>query len=326
MRKKKLMTAAETTNKVPKDRSVPWIPKDATLPVHIEERAEAEISPNQTLWEQFWSIFRHNKLALVSLILIIVIIIACYGAPLFAPYDPIEQHLQERLAGPSAEHLLGQDQFGRDILSRMMYAGRISLFIGFVPTILSLVLGAVLGIIAGFSGKLVDAVIMRLADICLAFPSLLLAMVFAYALGKGIIPVFIALTMVNWAGTARLVRSEVLSLREKEYVEAATSIGVKRGVIMLRHIFPNCIPTLIVLFTNNIPGSILTESSLSFLGVGAQPPQTSWGKLVYDMRQYLDRSPVATLAPGVIILILVVAFNFLGDAIRDKFDPRLQEQ
>ena len=151
-------------------------------------------------------------------------------------------------------------------------------------------------------------------------------MVVSYTIGPGFLTIFLALSFVNWAGTARVVRSEVLSLREKEYVEAATSIGVKRWKIMLRHILPNCLPTLIVMLTNNIPGNILTESSLSFLGIGAQPPMTSWGLMVYQTKSYLDRNPTITLAPGIAILILVVAFNFLGDAVRDKLDPRLQEQ
>ena len=158
----------------------------------------------------------------------------------------------------------------------------------------------------------------------MAFPSLLLAMLISYTLGNGLLTIFMALSVVSWAGTARVVRSEVLSLREKEYVEAATSIGVKRGTIIRRHILPNCVPTLIVLFTMNVPGNILTESSLSFLGIGAQPPSTSWGLMVYESKQYLQMTPVSTLAPGITILLLVVAFNFLGDALRDKLDPSLK--
>lgn len=319
--------AAVTTNEVPKDVPLEqWLPEDATEPIFVEEKAEAEIAPNQTLWEQFWSIFKHNKLALVSLIIIIAFVVITLGAPLFAPYDPNAQDLTLSLAKPSAAHWLGCDKFGRDILSRMIYGGRVSLAIGLLPTLVSMVIGTVLGLISGFIGGKVDNVIMRIADIIMAFPSLLLAMVVAYTIGNGLLTIFIALSFVSWAGTARVVRSEVLSLREKEYVEAATSIGVKRSVIMFRHIFPNCVPTLIVLLTSHIPGNILTESSLSFLGVGAQPPSTSWGLLVYQMKAYLQITPVATLAPGLAILILVVAFNFFGDAVRDKLDPKLQEQ
>ncbi len=303
-----------------------WIPEGALEPVQVEESAEAEIKPNQTLWEQFWSIFKHNKLALISLIIIIAFVVICVGAPVFAPHDPFEQDLLQSLKGPSAQHLLGCDKFGRDILSRMIYGGRVSLAIGLLPTIVSMFLGTVLGLIAGFVGGWVDSVIMRVADVVMAFPSILMAMVISYTIGNGILTIFVALSFVSWAGTARVIRSEVLSLREKEYVEAATSIGVKKSIIMFRHILPNCVPTLIVLLTGHIPGNILSESSLSFLGVGAQPPSTSWGLMVFQMKAYLQINPVGTLAPGVVILILVVAFNFLGDAIRDKLDPRLQEQ
>ena len=327
LKKKFNPEAAVTTNEVPKDVPLEqWLPEDATEPIFVEEKAEAEIAPNQTLWEQFWSIFKHNKLALVSLIIIIAFVVITLGAPIFAPYDPNAQDLTLSLAKPSAQHLLGCDKFGRDILSRMIYGGRVSLAIGLLPTLVSMVIGTVLGLISGFIGGKVDNVIMRIADIIMAFPSLLLAMVVAYTIGNGLLTIFIALSFVSWAGTARVVRSEVLSLREKEYVEAATSIGVKRSVIMFRHIFPNTVPTLIVLLTSHIPGNILTESSLSFLGVGAQPPSTSWGLLVYQMKAYLQITPVATLAPGLAILILVVAFNFFGDAVRDKLDPKLQEQ
>lgn len=323
--RKKLAAAAVTTNPAPAEGTA-WIPADGLEPIYVEESAEAEIAPNQTLWEQFWSIFKHNKVALISLIVIILYIVVCVGAPLFAPYDPLAQDLSQGLAKPSAEHILGCDKLGRDVLSRMIYGGRISLMIGLFPTLVSMTLGTILGITAGFVGGKVDMIIMRLADICMAFPSLLLAMVVSYTIGPGFLTIFLALSFVNWAGTARVVRSEVLSLREKEYVEAATSIGVKRWKIMLRHILPNCLPTLIVMLTNNIPGNILTESSLSFLGIGAQPPMTSWGLMVYQTKSYLDRNPTITLAPGIAILILVVAFNFLGDAVRDKLDPRLQEQ
>lgn len=301
-----------------------WIPEGATEPAQIEETAEAEIAPNETLKEQIFSIFRHNKVALVSAIIIALFVIVTIGAPLFAPCDPYVQELTNRAGTPSMQHLLGTDQLGRDILSRMIYGGRVSLMVGLIPTLISMVIGTVLGLVAGFIGGKTDNIIMRIADVLMAFPSLLLAMLVSYTLGGGMLTIFIALSLAGWAGTARVVRSEVLSLREKEYVEAATSIGVKRSVIMMRHIFPNCIPTLVVLFTMNVPGNILTESSLSFLGIGAQPPDPSWGLMVYEMKKYLSDSPIATLAPGIVILILVVAFNFLGDALRDKLDPSLQ--
>lgn len=188
-----------------------------------------------------------------------------------------------------------------------------------------MVIGTILGLMAGFLGKKVDFIIMRFADIMLAFPSLLLAMVVMYTLGASLINIFIALSLVNWAGTARIVRSQTLALKEKEFVEAAISIGVKKSVIMLKHILPNCISSLIVLFTLNVPASILSESSLSFLGIGAQPPSTSWGLMVVRGKQYLFTDPWISIAPGIAILVIVLAFNFLGDGLRDAIDPYLKE-
>lgn len=302
-----------------------WIPEGATEPAVVEEAAEAEIAPDETLKEQIRSMFRHNKLALVSAIIILLFVLVTIFAPLIAPHDPNVQDMYNRASNPCPGHPLGTDSLGRDVLSRMLYGGRVSLLVGLVPTMISMVIGTTLGMIAGYVGGKVENVIMRIADILMAFPSLLLAMLVSYTLGKGMLTIFVALSFVGWASTARMVRSEVLSLREKEYVEAATSIGVKRFTIMLRHILPNCLPTLVVLFTMNVPDNILTESNLSFLGIGAQPPSTSWGLLVFEMKKFLTQAPVPTLAPGIAILILVVAFNFLGDALRDQLDPSLKD-
>ncbi|MPM91827.1 Glutathione transport system permease protein GsiD [bioreactor metagenome] len=166
---------------------------------------------------------------------------------------------------------------------------------------------------------------MRLADVVLAFPSLLLAMVIMYTLGASTFNLFIALTIINWAGTARVVRAQAMSLKEKEFIEAAKSIGVKDSVIMFKHLLPNCLPSLIVLFTTNIPGAILSEANLSFLGVGAQPPEASWGLMVNNGKKFLFTNPIVALAPGIAILIIVLTFNFLGDGLRDAIDPYMKE-
>lgn len=269
---------------------------------------------------------RQNKLAAGSAILILLILMASVFAPVIAPYDHLKQSLAERLQDPSLAHWLGTDELGRDVLSRIIFGARVSLTIGLVPTLISMAIGTVLGMCAGFYGGKTDFIIMRCADIMLAFPSLLLAMVVMYTIGGSLLNIFIALSLVNWASTARIVRSQTLSLKEKEYVEAARSIGVNKRTIMFRHILPNCIPSLIVLFTLNIPSAILSEASLSFLGIGAQPPSASWGLMVVRGKKYLFTEPWLSIAPCVAIMVVVLAFNFLGDGLRDVLDPYLKEQ
>jgi ABC-type dipeptide/oligopeptide/nickel transport system permease subunit len=247
-------------------------------------------------------------------------------APVLTPYGENDMDLMNRLQAPSAAHWLGTDEGGRDVLTRLLYGSRVSLMVGIVPTLLSMVLGAALGILAGYIGGMADTVIMRLADIVLAFPSMLLAMVIMYTLGDGLFNVFLTLTLMSWGSVARIARSETLKLKKSEYVEAARSIGVPRRKIILRHIFPNCLPTLIVLFTLNVPAAILTESSLSFLGLGIQPPDTSWGQMINLGRQYLYNAPWLSFAPCAAIMLIVLAFNFLGDGLRDVLDPHLQDK
>lgn len=272
------------------------------------------------------TLLRHNRLALFSLILILLFFLAAALAPVIAPYGENDMDLMNRLAPPSREHLLGTDEGGRDILTRLLYGSRVSLLIGVIPTILSMILGAAMGMTAGFYGGRTDTLIMRIADVMLAFPSILLAMVIMYTLGGGIGNVVLTLTLVNWAEVSRVIRAETLRLKNFEYVEAARSIGVSRGKIILRHILPNCLPTLIVLFTLNVPVAIMTESSLSFLGLGVQPPFASWGRMVNMGRQYLYSAPWVCFAPGAAIMLCVLAFHFLGDGLRDALDPHQKRQ
>ena len=268
---------------------------------------------------------RENPLAAVSAAVIVVMILMAVFAPLIAPYQEAEQDLMARLQGPSAAHIFGTDELGRDVFTRILYGARVSLLTGVVPTIMSMLIGAILGVISGSYGKVTDMVIMRLADIMLAFPSMLLAMVIMYTLGGGLINVFLTLALVNWASVSRVVRSQTLQLRQMEFVEAARVMGVSRAKILFRHLLPNCLPTLIVLFTLNVPSAILTESSLSFLGLGVQPPAASWGLMVNEGRQYLYTAPWVSLAPSVAIMIIVLSFNFLGDGLRDVLDPHLKQ-
>lgn len=300
--------------------------KEGAAPVSGGSDPMSEIGEAETWKDQVKTLIRQNKLAAASAVLILLIILAAVFAPFVAPYDHLAQSLTDRLQTPSMAHWLGTDELGRDVLSRIIFGARISLTIGLVPTLISMAIGTVLGLCAGVYGGKVDFVIMRLADVMLAFPSLLLAMVVMYTMGGGLINIFIALSLINWASTARVVRSQTLSLKEKEYVEVARSIGVSRWTIMFRHILPNCLPSLIVLFTLNIPSAILSEASLSFLGVGAQPPSASWGLMAVRGKKYLFSEPWLCIAPSVAIMIVVLAFNFLGDGLRDVLDPYLKEQ
>ncbi len=292
----------------------------------IEKNISSQIGEEDTWLDKGKTLVRQNKIAAFSALVILLILLAAIFAPLVAPYDHLEQSLADRLKDPSAAHWLGTDELGRDVLSRIIFGARISLTIGLVPTLISMAIGTVLGLCAGFYGGKPDFIIMRLADVMLAFPSLLLAMVVMYTMGGGLVNIFIALSLVNWAGTARIVRSQTLSLKEKEFVEAARSMGVGKWTIMFRHILPNCLPSLIVLFTLNIPAAILSEASLSFLGIGAQPPSPSWGLMAVRGKKYLFSEPWLSIAPSAAIMVVVLAFNFLGDGLRDILDPYLKEQ
>ena len=270
-------------------------------------------------------LIKNNKLTFISLILIILLIFIAIFAPIIAPYNPYAQNLKDRLLSPDFIHILGTDELGRDVFSRLIYGMRISLTVGLLPTFISMLIGSILGLVAGYYGGKIDFLIMRIADIILAFPSLLFAMVVMYTMGGGLINIFIALSFINWASTARVVRAQTLSLKEMDYVLAAKTVGVGNITIMYRHILPNCLTNLIVLFTLNIPSAILSEASLSFLGVGALPPSASLGLMVVKAKKYLFTNPYLVLAPSIMIMCIVLLFNFLGDGLRDILDPKLKE-
>ncbi|SFG07697.1 ABC transporter permease [Sporolactobacillus nakayamae] len=275
-------------------------------------------------WKELGLNFVQNKMAVIGGVIIILVIATALFAPFIAPYDPYKVNLKLQFQEPSAQFLLGTDMYGRDVLSRIIYGSRISLLIGLVPTLISMVIGAIIGMIAGYYRGKIDFILMSISDMVLSFPSLLLAMVVMYTLGASLINIFIALSVIGWAQTSRVVRAQTMSLKNKEFVEASRAIGVRDIVIMFRHILPNCISQLIVLFTLNIPSSILSEASLSFLGIGAQPPASSWGLMVSNGKEYLFNAPWVTISPGIAILIVVLAFNFFGDGLRDVLDPHLK--
>ena len=295
-------------------------------PQTLNETLQSQIGEQDGAREKLLRLCRQNKLAVVSAVVILLILLMAVFAPLIAPYGEAEPDALNRLQPPSAEHWFGTDELGRDVFSRVLYGSRLSLAIGILPSIVSLAIGILAGLLAGYFGGWLDYIIMRIADVMLSIPSLLLAMVVMYTLGSSTVNLFVALSMVGWASVARVVRSQTLSIKESEYVEAARSIGVSRWTIMRRHILPNCIPSLIVLFTLNVPSAILSESSLSFLGMGPHPPAASWGLIVNQAKQFLFTQPWLCLAPCVAIMIVVLAFNFLGDGLRDVLDPYRKNQ
>lgn len=297
--------------------------KDAYTAELSRKIQEGELLPDEGVWSSIFHMLRENRAAALGLAVILLIVLNAICAPAIARYDPNAINLAELRQPPSLEHWFGTDDLGRDVFSRVVYGSRISLLIGFVPSLISLVLGTALGLAAGYLDRRVDAVIMRLADVVLSFPSLLLAMVVMYTLGSSILNMFIALSIINWAGTARVVRAQTLALKEKEFVEAARSMGVGGMRIVFQHILPNCLPNLIVLFTLDIPGAIMWESSMSFLGVG-DPNAASWGLMVSQGKSYAYMCPWLILVPGLAILVTVMAFNFLGDGLRDALDPYMK--
>ncbi len=286
----------------------------------MEEEELLYLPKPDTIRTKLLHMCRENKAAAVSGLVLAVMAFAIIFADKLTVYDPNGVNLMERLLPPSAAHWCGTDELGRDIFTRILYGGRVSLLVGVIPTAISMAIGIVLGMVSGYIRQM-EAVIMRLADIVLAFPSIVLAMVVMYTLGATTTNIFIALSMIGWAKTARVVRSQTLSIREQEFVEAAKGMGVGKWTIMFRHILPNCLPSLIVLFTLNIPDAILSEANLSFLGVGTQPPDSSWGLMVSQARTFAQSSPWMLIFPSLAILIMVLALNFLGDGLRDVMDP-----
>ncbi len=276
-----------------------------------------------SIWRELVQAYRSNRMATAGLVIVAILMLAAIFAPFFTPYDPYKLDMKDTFAAPSLSHPLGTDELGRDLFTRIVYGARISLMIGVVPALIAQVVGAIVGIISGYYGGIIDHILMGIADVVLAFPSTLLALAIMYTLSGSLANLFIALSVVGWASTARVVRSLTLSLKEQEYIEAARSIGVRNSVIMFRHILPNCIPTLIVLLTLSIPDYILQEAALSFLGMGAQPPTPSWGLIATKGKEFLFSAPWIGITPGVFILITVLGFNFMGDGVRDALDPEV---
>ncbi|MGH7445726.1 MAG: oligopeptide ABC transporter permease, partial [Longimicrobiales bacterium] len=270
--------------------------------------------------------FRRNRVAVIGLVIVVVFYLIALLAPLLAPYDPIAQHDIARTSylAPSAEHWLGTDLFGRDVLSRILYGARISLAIGFVATAISITLGTLIGAIAGYMGGKVDAVLMRITDMVLAFPRLVLLIMIFALFSPSITVIITVLGLTQWPSTTRIVRGDVLSLREREFVQAARALGYRGTRIVLRHLIPNVLAPVIVAATLGIGNTIVLEAGLSFLGLGVAAPTPTWGNMVADGRSNLLGAWWLTTFPGLTIVFVVLAFNLVGDGLRDALDPRLR--
>ncbi|MBO8178616.1 MAG: ABC transporter permease [Bacillus sp. (in: Bacteria)] len=298
----------------------------------------AELAPNEHVnvvvqeeevsspWKEAWKTFRKNKIALVGAAIVLFFIVIAIAAPLIAPEGINEQKLgiEERLQPPSSEHWFGTDDFGRDIFSRVIYGARISLWVGFFSVVGSVIIGSLLGILAGYYGRWVDTIISRLFDIMLAFPSILLAIAVVAVLGPSLQNALIAIAIINVPNFGRLIRSKVLSVKQEEYVMAAKAIGMSDARILFHHILPNSMAPIIVQGTLAIATAIIEAAALGFLGLGAEAPTPEWGKMLADSRAYLIQAPWTMIFPGLAIMLTVLGFNLMGDGLRDALDPRMK--
>ncbi|MFT5692748.1 MAG: oligopeptide transport system permease protein [Oceanicoccus sp.] len=275
-----------------------------------------------SLWQDAWIRLRQNRLALVGMGVLIFMIVIALITPWIVPYSYEEQDLALGAAPPSMEHWLGTDVLGRDMLTRVMYGGRVSLMVGFIATGVALLIGVVYGAVAGYAGGRVDAAMMRLVDILYALPFMIFIILLMVLFGRNMLLLFLAIGAVEWLTMARIVRGQVLSLRRQEFVEAAISIGLSPWTIIRRHIIPNTLGPVIVYTTLTIPSVMLLEAFLSFLGLGIQPPQSSWGLLISYGVETMEEYPWLLIYPGLILSIALFALNFLGDGLRDALDPK----
>jgi len=274
--------------------------------------------------QEFWSHFLKNRLAVAGFGIVVGLLIIAISAPLLAPYDPTLQSLPDKRTKPGGKFLLGADEFGRDILSRLIYGTRVALLVGTISIAIALVFGMILGTVSGFFGGMVDNLIMRILDILLAFPYLLLAIAVVSAIGPGILNTTIAVGIWAIPGFARIIRASVITIKKADYIQAARAIGASDARIIFNHIIPNFISPVIVYSTLYMANAILIEAALSFLGLGVQPPTPSWGLMVSSGRDFLLSAPHIATLPGIAIMTTVLGFNLLGDGLRDSLDPKLR--
>ena len=288
----------------------------------LQQYQDVVFEQGRSPWQDAWYRLKQNKLAIISLNFLAALVVIAVLTPWLAPYGYETQNLALGASGPSAEHWLGTDIHGRDLMTRLMYGGRISLMVGFAATAVSLVIGVLWGAIAGYVGGLTDTVLMRIVDILYALPFMIFIILLMVVFGRSLLLLFLAIGLIEWLTMARIVRTQVMNIRNQEFVSAAVVIGLSHWQIISRHIIPNIIGPVIVYITLTIPSVMLLEAFLSFLGLGIQPPQSSWGVLISGGVETMEEYPWLLLFPGLTLSATLFALNFLGDGLRDALDPR----
>uniref|UniRef100_A0A831T8M5 ABC transporter permease n=1 Tax=Thermorudis peleae TaxID=1382356 RepID=A0A831T8M5_9BACT len=281
--------------------------------------------PRRSWWALARRRFLRNRVAILAALYLVAMYLVALLAPFIAPYDPHEGDILYIHARPSSEHLLGTDENGRDVLSRLIYGARISMSVGLIAMVISIAIGSLIGGVSGYAGRVVDSVLMRITDGMMAIPYFFLVLIVVAVFGSSFRNIVLVIGVTSWMVVARIVRSEVLRTRELDFVLAARALGASSTRILLRHILPHAVPSIIVAATLGVANAILLESALSYLGLGIQPPQASWGNMLSNSQAYLWENPLLPLYPGLLILLTVLAYNFLGDALRDALDPQYRE-
>ena len=291
----------------------------------LEKKKTVEISvERQSVWKDIWKELKKNKVAMVSVGLLAILIIAVLLAPL-SPYDPYKLDASQKLQGISSSHWFGTDEYGRDYFTRTLYGGRVSLLVGFMSMIMTVVIGTSLGVFSGYVGGKVDMFLMSFTDIFLALPSMLLMVILNTFLKPGLPTLIVVLSLFSWASVARITRAETMSLKERDFVVATQNLGASNFRVIIKHIIPNILGPVIVAASLSVANAILMESSLSFLGLGVQIPRASWGSMLQGAQAHILDYPLLAVYPGVMILITVLSFNLLGDILRNALEPKIVE-
>ena len=292
----------------------------------VDLAAEEPVLPAEGFWTRPWRRFRRHRMALVGTAILVIFALGSILAPLLTPYEPTQQNLDNRLSPPTWRHPMGTDELGRDLLTRILYGGRISMLIGVLAMSVAITIGTLIGAVAGYYGGRIDSVTMRLTDIAISFPSLFLLILLAAYFGSSLPTIVLVIGLLSWMRVARLVRASFLALKAQQFVEAARCCGARPIRIIAYHMLPNALGPIIVAASLGVAGAILTESALSYLGLGIQPPTATWGSMLRNAQDQMATAPWTAIFPGLMIFLTVIAINYVGDGLRDALDPRQKEQ